>query len=854
MKLRLVLAAVGAMVVAVLLTKSRLNDPARTPQRADPTPVQESLIERSQPSADGPALADAPRRDLLDPTELTLAAGEGGICGRIVFPDGRSCSQTRLEWVELDPGRLLASAEASGNTERPEGILDSGRSGGDGRFVLKGSPRRAHALVVDRGGRLFAIKPIEAVLVPGQVVDVGDVQVGGGERVCGRVIDESGVPLPDVSVRAALLPEWWTDYRLEALRSNILVALYDRSVRGVVEIPGALALWLDSPPLPTSLTSADGVFCLDGMPPPPFHVVLSRPGWLARAELVFVVPDQGEVLEFALSRGEEFTGVVREADGSPAPGAEIRAGSASPRGGLTVLPGAATADEQGAFRLSGLAPDSAVLLAFRPASSPVWQLVGPVDVRHLELKLDPALGLEVVVADEDGNPVDAEAELRPKPIEVDHPFLAVLADAVQPGAVELRRLDDGRFRVESIRAGRYELSVRAEGFVEELIDLDLEESRTASVHLLRGAPHALHVTGPDGEAVGGATVRVFRANAFAGRSDAVTDSQGRAPLGALHKGQEVRVRVTHPGFASTVVSLSGEDVARTRVHEVRMREWGTLEGRVTSTGPLPSSLAVAVDECSTPVEIMDELRLRWCAVDSGGSFRVENLEPGRHAYRVVVSIPGMSGLLERLVPSGDSVLATGRVEIPEGETVRVTIEIASEEEREIGSIMGIVRTNGSPVAGVSIVAAGQGWSRSSRTDAHGAFRMQSVPAGMVALEFFRVFEGQRLPMATRLIDLATAEFEIVDVDLHPVTCVIEAVDPVSGKAVTGVQVGIWSDTGYSFSTMTRSTGTATVHLPEPGEYHVEVSTNDHEPSELSFKIDSSEDGKVVVATLGSPRR
>jgi len=166
------------------------------------------------------------------------------------------------------------------------------------------------------------------------------------------------------------------------------------------------------------------------------------------------------------------------------------------------------------------------------------------------------------------------------------------------GKAESRADADGLVELKGFGFGLQEVAVHHEGYVPLRRQLDPLLEGTQEIRLVRGAPLALIIVGPDGAPLKGVAVRSFLVDevGVAGlwsqtRTDflaeTTTGGKGRVDLGAVPVGV-VKVRLADPRFAPRVlrIEIAGREVVTKRI---KLDRGATVRGRVTS----PSGAAVA---------------------------------------------------------------------------------------------------------------------------------------------------------------------------------------------------------------------------------------------------------------------
>jgi hypothetical protein len=285
--------------------------------------------------------------------------------------------------------------------------------------------------------------------------------------------------------RATLVPE-----------ASVVVRVTDEQGAPIAR---ATALVSGSDPLPFgALTKPDGRALVTRLPPPPWSVRASAPGY----ESVERTNVDREVT-IALRRLAALTVRVVRHDGAPAPGANVAIA------GSTLWPARRTAaDAQGRAKISGLLAGAYDLEA-RLGGEVSEPLVGLEVERgadaEVTLRLVPGRFAKVIVTDGDGK----------------SPALVAGADVVLTpegvGSFPLlgRTGSDGKVVLGPIPPGTASVAARAEGFVSSpLVRVPEVTDEPVTVALLRGATLRGDVVDGRGFPVEGASIEVVGTDAF----------------------------------------------------------------------------------------------------------------------------------------------------------------------------------------------------------------------------------------------------------------------------------------------------------------------------------------------------
>lgn len=505
-------------------------------------------------------------------------------------------------------------------------------------------------------------------------------------------------------------------------------------------------------------TDDRGRFAFPELPEESCAVGARAEGWLAgppRARdgrEVRIDPDEPVTnLRLTLHRAAGVRGRVVDGDGEPLDRADVTVvydevlGEAGPFS-VTRSP---ALDARGAFRLDGLMPGRAELMAEHPelgvGTSRALRLDPGEIVRDVTLRLEGGGTIAGRVLDEAGTPV-ARAEVR----------------LYAAGASEARRThsdDAGRFAFDEVSGGRAQLAVTAAGY---------EPARGVSVRVVPGEEARPTVRldersgfeglvrGPRGDPVPRAAVFLQPAGAGEGTKPervAVTDERGRFHV-ERREGFPFRLHAVHRRYArSPAVRLDGPDAEPV----LRLRAGGQLVGRVVDPDREPVTsyhvrlLRVAGPGPSRrPARRKTSRRVR----DERGRFRLEGLAPGR--YRARISAPHHPPKVTRGVEvEGGRTTDLGRIVLDAGAAIEGRVVDASD-----GEGLEAVRVE---VSGSRHRPGHSG--RITRTSARGRFRLDGVEAKRLSLRLDK--EGYRTRMRSGIEPRDGERTDVGRIELTP---------------------------------------------------------------------------------------
>jgi protocatechuate 3,4-dioxygenase beta subunit len=329
----LLLAVLGLCVALLWPDRGGSVALERAPQQAGT--AQELADARLEAARELPAAepAQALERESLAPSLEPIRAapraaptssGSARLVGRLVDWNGRPIAGGRVAARDADFFGALFAAANSGTRREGEAT-----SAADGRFALEG----VEAGVQRIGARASGYAPYsrENVQVPssGQL-DLGELVLGPGAILGGRVVDERGAAIEGASIR---LPD-----------------------------EDLIGFGPESEPL--ALSAADGSFLIETMPLGPWTLEVAHAEHRSRS-FEGTANDAGRSyggLVFELQPGQAISGRVHGIPSDPGGTVQVRARRASegPRafGGAGRDQRRASVAADGSFRIAGLAPDA----------------------------------------------------------------------------------------------------------------------------------------------------------------------------------------------------------------------------------------------------------------------------------------------------------------------------------------------------------------------------------------------------------------------------------------------------------------------------------------------------------------
>lgn len=725
--------------------------------------------------------AEALETERVDPRQTRLV-------GRVVDEAGAPLSGVEVELVAgLNLWNSYGAAAELGRLV----VEDRHTTGADGLFEFDDVPAYGVQLVLalERDDRarveLPALRP-----VPGETVELGDLVLGRGGSLSGRVVDEFGLPVADARVFWALSPPDVFQWLLRIDAGNEV-----------------------------GTTDLSGAFEIEHLPAGDVRLAAIAPGSFASWSLPIYVSHGERIDDYELTTAtaRDVVGRVLSTDGQPLAadvwavpefdGAVLLRGS-SDADGWFALPGGRPRTR---YTVSALAPEHRRVERRRNWLPELGEPDRPVT---LEL---PALVPWVVevVDDLTGDPVSgAEVSWAGS---LGMGVWGTERNGLRAGP---RRLlghtgSDGRFVAESVVDPDRSVVVRAAGYAPEIArpegratDPEVAEL-VVRVRLQRGTQLTVTVRAGDDPAAG-ADVELLQASeafgSLGGRNRgapleagldgrpllarASTDAEGVAVFVDLPR-DTYAVAAVAPGYARTrsepvAVPALGERVEVAIELPIAAR----LYGRVLVRGE-----PVADQRVSATLEDGPGFETRS---GSDGTYALESLPPG--AYRVVARRPtDATSWLSLVAPYADEDDdATENVVLLEG----AELELDLEGQGSGATIAGTVRLNHEPRAGVSVRSRaideggdereGGGrnrWAQSmiqprAHTGLDGEFELHGLLPG--TWELWAESGGQRLARTElRVVD----SDDVIEVDLSAETTSLELTGTVTGT--DQVRSGLW---------------------------------------------------------------
>jgi hypothetical protein len=672
------------------------------------------LVEDSQRAA-----ANAPA---LDPRRVRILA-------RILDQDRRPLPGA---WLAEDEEQFFSTRAIPRRGAAQRAAPERSLSDPAGEVVYeRGATSSRESLRLAAGAPGHVSAHLQALVRGGEIVFLGDIQLGPASSVSGRVIDEAGSPLAGIEVTA--------------LRAGTVQRARSADVAAVVLEPGMMAGEI----APHTVSGADGAFELNEVSPGVIRIWGRLEGnrWahagplqleagvpLEHVEVLAVRPPAAESAKY------EIHGLVLQPDGSPFEGVSVRAAGRS--GGSME----ARSGKDGRFVLSTSTRGPFFLSAHFMNAKRRYRDVqrrgvvpGPEEI-ELRFEEPRWMSIEVLA---DGAPCPE--------------FVVFTTSAGRRSGAQLDRApgeasNKGRLLLPD---GEFGLRVEAPGFAAAEVGPFEQGSAPESVHIELHAPAS--VTGhvfSNRSPVAGAKMELIPAlvddegyvDSFLTTYDTLhsvssrTDESGAFHASVVDPGQ-YHVCVTAEGFArSDSGALSIDPTRGLEGLVIELDQGGSLEGTVLVAKDLtPAGIIVSLNR--------GDGMPRTQRVGPDGRFRFERLTPGpwvlarsdREAREEAESSTFSGG-------HGSSVSLPFNCTIRGGSTTKQDLDLRADRPC---SLSGRLSIQGSPAWAWSVARTThsgkkiyQGWMGSADLDSAGKFMLEVESPGEWTLELHSPPEAQ----------------------------------------------------------------------------------------------------------------
>jgi large repetitive protein len=734
--------------------------------------------------------ANHPGYELRQPLEVSIASGQQQSRELAVAP------LARVSGMVVDEDRKpVAAATLTPEEASSDGFMMSPMrfmrdsvivSGPDGRFSTRVSGDADMRMKATRRG-LPQAKSETFRIAAGDRKSGVVITIPSGIAVSGRVTDREGKPLSGVAVTAT---EAASGPRGMVIRNVVMLG-------GLGQEEDAVR------------TGSDGSFTLrvkEGT----YDFSFKREGYSVKTlRGQAVSPASNTPLEATLEPAVEITGrVVR--GGTGVDGVMINTFS---EGGSSA---SAVTGPDGSFTLSGLSPGE-VRASMRKESDFIQEMrTFTAPARDITIELPPGTRVS-------GRVVDKSTR---KPLTS---FQAGVSNSrggggmmmVAPPSLKAFTTDDGTFVLDNVPSGAVNLVASAPGYAQARMNLTVEEGKPVTdleLELDPGTKLVGKVTGPDGSALSGVTVRIAQTGSgsivLGGMGkQGVTDSNGEYTIDALEPSDE-NVEFAHPKYVGTRKTITPKG------REVRLDVQLTSGQRLSGTVVTEAGAPVADAE----VEAMAGAgTYRTTRSDANGTFTFDSLPSAR--YRFSASKRGFSETtLEDVDISANPPL---RLVLKSGATLYGQVRGLTAEELQH----------------TTIEARGESFANAA-VDSSGNFRMEGAPTGTVRVSAVvsRNFSNRKSSQP-QTVTVAAGESRQIDLEFSSDTVISGRVLR-NGRPLASANVSFSPRRGSSTQTSSAATtdeqGRYSVSGLESGEYNVSViDTQRFSPYQTTYEVRGS---------------
>lgn len=524
------------------------------------------------------------------------------------------------------------------------------------------------------------------------------------------------------------------------LRGGPPVRLTGRVIDATTQRPVSGAwVWSADDPGGVVRTDRAGVYQLARPGAEPFEVHAADPRYAPVAAKV----ERGVVPLLALMPSPALFGRVVDDGGRPVPGAEILLSRRTEGGSWSAREDAKRARTRadGTFRISGLtAAASYDLLAASVGFAPTrWAVTVPSgrEISSAEallprIVLSRGLAVFGAVIDSSGRPVaGARVELFRSALGRRAPGAA--SSRIESGLYRAVSGWKGRFALQSLPAGRYDLRIEARGLAQlaqdgiELVDRPKPHDLGRFV-LERGNALVGIVEDPDGKPIADAEVWVVPGapvedwQAYYRKGPAArTGPKGEYALSDLPPETELSLDICRPGFLPETVAI--RDPAMEPKRTIVLARAGEISGRVLDPAGRPVADAALVGwlsgEGPASASSVRPCRLGGTSAtsDAEGRFRLGPLVSGWWSVKA-----SANGWLDA---------ESGRHQVPEGATLSKFDLVLG-----VGAVLSgrVLSPQGGPVAGAEVQAYGDRSSPKATSAGDGTYRLAGVEPGARTVE------------------------------------------------------------------------------------------------------------------------
>jgi len=571
------------------------------PKPAAPAPTQHP----EEPPAQDPAgsrtevAATTPAADVVESTPAATKGPSGGFKGRVIDPNDNPLADVLVQAFRGPAAIPIATARVR--------IDVDAHTDENGNFTIEGLTPGDDYILVASHTQYAAGEAGPLQVAADEVRPVATIKLKGGLVVFGKVTDQGGSPLRNVSLSI-------TDTQLAP------------SFREGKE----------RKPFKTVLSDEQGDYRFENLTFKNFEISASLDGYETQVQTrtSFLEEDTEKKYDFQLGRALSIQGLVRSEDNAPLEGVKVIANLYG--NNKYQSKGTATSDAAGHFSLGGLADGFYMIQASKEGFSQETRQREKAGTSDLQIVMMPQGSIEGrVIDDSNGKPVTKFNLVVKKYRE----------GKIPSGTQATKAISDGRgeFTVGSLDPDIYVVYVVADHYaVGESKSVQVTRRQTVKdveIRLDAGGSISGKVADNQGKAVAGAKVKLnpnqFRNNPLMeifgqlakdpASPDRITttNAEGEFLLEFISPGT-YQVEVDHPNFSKSAIDdIEVVSKQTASAGQITLASGGIVTGTVYGEDGKP--LAGATVNASTEAGFMKSAR-----ADDQGVFHVRSLLPGKY--------------------------------------------------------------------------------------------------------------------------------------------------------------------------------------------------------------------------------
>jgi len=567
----------------------------------------------------------------------------------------------------------------------------------------------------------------------------------------------------------------------------------------------------------STTTNGNGDYSFTGLTPGSYTLTFSYPDFTSAVRGATVTSGNISRIELLLNPlPATINGTVIGAGFGPLQNAVVKLTDTS---GIEIA--TTTTDALGQYSISGVIPGfytiSVTATNFQSASRGIDLAPNESETDDFTLALNPA-GIQGTVTDTDSNPISGAT------VEVLNETGIVITSTTTNGA--------GLYSLNNLAGGTYRVRFSAPNFGTQLLGTTLTAGQTTTLNaaltpnpgILTGAVRDAGTNAP----LSGASIRVLNSSGIT-IAQTTSNGGGQYTVEQLPPGT-YSVTFTVNGYGTVVLGAMIQSNTTSTVNASLGRIVGLLTGTVTSNVGTPLSGAI--------VELyQNNLLVGSTVTDANGSYTINNLIPG--SYTQVVTAPNFSS-------------NTAGVIIQDNETTTVQVQL----EPNPGTLTGIVVTNGTPLAGATIVvresSSGTVISRNVADD-EGRYTVTNLaPGTYTATASQDTYQTLSLGAIIGSNQTTVVSFNLAP---NPATITGTVFNSTTGTPITGasIEVRILNLNGTPIaSAFTDPNGMYEVQNLAPGTYAIVVSANDFQTNTATVILTAGETETTNLSLDPSP--